>query len=143
MTTSERGNGPRLLHRHARRVLRAGLGLALIASAAWAAHSLALQRGLQRMHEAAEQRLEVEAARLDGQLSRFAYLPSLLETSSEVLRLLAAPGDPALRQSTSQYLKALNAIAGADNLYVLDAGGTALAAADFEEPGTPVGQDLS
>jgi two-component system C4-dicarboxylate transport sensor histidine kinase DctB len=128
---------------HARWVWRACFGLLLIALAAWAAHAYTLQRGLQRLSEAAQQRLEVETARLDGQLSRFEYLPSLLETSPEVLRLLAMPADGATRESVSRYLKALNAIAGADNLYVLDRAGTALAAADFEQPGTPVGQDLS
>jgi two-component system C4-dicarboxylate transport sensor histidine kinase DctB len=143
MTTLERGTRPRPLHRYTRRVLRGCLALGLIAIAAWAAHELALQRGLQQLREAAQQRLEVEAARLDGQLARFAYLPSLLETSPEVQRLFAAPHDAALRLSTSHYLKALNALAGADNLYVLDVAGTALAAADFEQPGTPVGQDLS
>jgi two-component system C4-dicarboxylate transport sensor histidine kinase DctB len=130
-------------HRRAVWLLRGCVALAVVAIAAWAAHAFALQRGLQRLHEAAQRRLEVEAARLDGQLSRFEYLPSLLETSPEVLRLLSAPGDAALRQAVSQYLKTLNAIAGADNLYVLDPAGTALAAADFERPGTPVGEDLS
>src|SRR5207247_8477111 len=33
--------------------------------------------------------------------------------------------------------------AGADMLYVLDRSGTAVAAADWDQPGTPVGQDLS
>jgi hypothetical protein len=41
--------------------------------------------------------------------SRFEYLPSLLETSPNVFRLL---GDPAL-----QHLKSINLLAGADNLY--------------------------
>jgi two-component system C4-dicarboxylate transport sensor histidine kinase DctB len=143
MITLERGISHQPLHRFARRVLHGCIALALIALAAWAAHGMALQRALQQLSEAAQQRLEVEAARLDGQLSRFEYLPSLLATSPDVLRLFAAPNDPTLRQSTSQYLKTLNAIAGADNLYVLDVAGTALAAADFEQPGTPVGQDLS
>jgi two-component system C4-dicarboxylate transport sensor histidine kinase DctB len=115
----------------------------LIALVAWAAHVYSLQRGWLRLSAAAQQRLEVEAARLDGQLSRFEYLPSLLETAPEVLRLLAAPGDGDLRESVSRYLKTLNAIAGADNVYVVGRDGTALAAADFDQPGTPVGQDLS
>lgn len=123
--------------------LRAVLAIALVALAACVAHAVALQRGLERLHEAARQRLEVEAARLDGQLSRFEYLPLLLETSPEVLRLLETPADAALRQSVSRYLKTLNAMAGADNLYVLDRAGMALAAADFDRPGTPVGEDLS
>lgn len=92
---------------------------------------------------AAHQRLAVEAARLDGYLSRFEYLPSLLETSPSVFRLLSNPDDAALQQSVSRYLKSINLLAGADNLYVLGASGKALAAADFEDPGTPVGRNLS
>jgi two-component system C4-dicarboxylate transport sensor histidine kinase DctB len=115
----------------------------VIAVVAWATHVFTLQRGWLRVSAAAQQRLEVEATRLDGQLSRFEYLPSLLETSPEVLRLLASPADGDLRESVSRYLKTLNAIAGADNLYVLDRAGVALAAADFDQPSTPIGQDLS
>jgi two-component system C4-dicarboxylate transport sensor histidine kinase DctB len=57
--------------------------------------------------------------------------------------LLGAPADPALRQTVSLYLKSINLLAGADNLYVLGVSGEALAAADFEQPGTPVGRNLS
>jgi len=135
--------GLRPPRRGIRRAWRACFALALVALAAWAAHALALQQGLQRLSGAARQRLEVEAARVEAQLSRFEYLPSLLETSNEVLRLLASPADGAAQASVNRYLKALNAIAGADNLYVLDRAGNALAAADFEQPGTPVGRNLS
>jgi two-component system C4-dicarboxylate transport sensor histidine kinase DctB len=133
-TPSSERPADRRSRRHARWAWRGLLALALIAAVAWAAHGLALQRGLQRLHE---------TARLNGQLSRFEYLPSVLQTSPEVLRLLASPADAATRESVNRHLKALKAIAGADNLYVLDRAGTALAAADFEAPGTPVGQDLS
>ncbi|WP_347337150.1 sensor histidine kinase [Bradyrhizobium lablabi] len=104
---------------------------------------MAFHRGLDHLHVAAQQRLAVEAARLDGHLSRFEYLPSLLETSPSVFRLLGDPSDGALQQSVSLYLKSINLLAGADNLYVLSVSGEALAAADFEDPGTPVGRNLS
>ena len=115
----------------------------MIAAVAWVAHGVALRSGLQALHGAALQRLEVEATRLDAELARFGYLPSLLETSPEVLRLLDEPANPALRESVNRYLKSLNSIAGAQSLYVLDRAGIALAAADAGQPGTPFGQDLS
>jgi two-component system, NtrC family, C4-dicarboxylate transport sensor histidine kinase DctB len=117
--------------------------LALVAAASWLGYAVAFQRGLDHLHGAAQQRLAVEAARLDGHLSRFEYLPSLLVTSPSVFRLLGDPGDAALQQSVSLYLKSINLLAGADNLYVLSVSGEALAAADFEDPGTPVGRNLS
>jgi two-component system C4-dicarboxylate transport sensor histidine kinase DctB len=124
-------------------LVRGVAALALVLAASWLGYAVALQRGLDHLHAAAQQRLAVEAAKLDGYLSRFEYLPSLLETSPNVFRLLGAPGDPALQQTVSLYLKSINLLAGADNLYVLGVSGEALAAADFEQPGTPVGRDLS
>jgi two-component system, NtrC family, C4-dicarboxylate transport sensor histidine kinase DctB len=119
------------------------MGLALVVAASWLGYAVALHRGLDHLHAAAQQRLAVEAVRLDGSLSRFEYLPSLLETSPNVFQLLGAPDDAALRQTVSLYLKSINLLAGADNLYVLSVSGDALAAADFEQPGTPVGRNLS
>ena len=126
-----------------RRVLRASVAIAVIALAAWAGHWLALQRDLQVLREAGAQRLELAATRIDAQLARFDFLPSLLQTSPEVMRFLDTPDDAGLAAVVNQYLLSLNAIAGADNLYVMDRHGKALAAADFASPGTPVGRDLS
>ena len=124
-------------------LVRGTAALALVVAASWLGYAVAFRRGLDHSHVAAEQRLAMEAARLDGHLSRFEYLPSLLETSPSVFRLLGTPQDAALQQSVSLYLKSINLLAGADNLYVLGVTGEALAAADFEQPGTPVGRNLS
>lgn len=132
-----------LVRPKARRLPWLVAGLALLSAIAWLAHGSALERGRRQLHAAAGTRLEVEAARLDAQLSRFSYLPSLLETSGEVARLLGAPQDLALRETVNRHLFALNAIAGAENLYVLDRQGVAIAAADADQPGTPVGMNLS
>ncbi|MGC2780286.1 MAG: ATP-binding protein [Bradyrhizobium sp.] len=129
--------------RRAAGLVRGLLAVALIGAVSWLGYGLALFRGLDQLHAAAQQRLAVEAAQLDGHLSRFEYLPSLLETSPDVFRLLGHPDDPALRQAVSLYLKSINLLAGADNLYVLNVDGDALAAADFDQPGTPVGSNLS
>ena len=124
-------------------LVRGAIAVALVVAASWLGYAVAFQRGLDHLRAAAQQRLAVEAARLDGHLSRFEYLPSLLETSPSVFQLLGAPGDSALRQAVSQYLKSINLLAGADNLYVLGVSGETLAAADFDQPGTPFGENLS
>lgn len=124
-------------------LVRGTASLALIVAASWFGYAVAFHRGLDHLRAAAQQRLAMEAARLDGHLSRFEYLPSLLETSPSVFRLLGTPQDTALQQSVSLYLKSINLLAGSDNLYVLGVSGDALAAADFEEQGTPVGRNLS
>ena len=124
-------------------LLYCSFALAVTAGVAWLAHSLALRTALGQLHAAAQSRLDVMAARLEGELARFDYLPSLLETTPEVFELLAAPDDAALRQRVSRQLHAITATAGADNLYVTNLAGLALAAADADQPDTPLGTDLS
>lgn len=132
-----------VVRRRADLVVRGVMAAALVAVAAWLGYAIAFSRGLDQRHATAQQRLAVEAAQLDGYLSRFEYLPSLLETSPDVFRLLGTPDDRALQQSVSLHLKSINLLAGADNLYVLTVAGDAIAAADFDQPGTPVGSNLS
>jgi two-component system C4-dicarboxylate transport sensor histidine kinase DctB len=139
-TASARWGATRRLHR---RALFAAAGLALMALAGWLGYAFALRLGLQRLHELAVQRLEVEATRLDGQLARFEFLPSLLEASPNVFQLLDTPDDADLQRAVSVYLESINAVAGAANLYLVDVSGLTLAAADFREPGTPLGRNLS
>ena len=117
--------------------------LALVALAAVAGRQLAMQNGLARLREAAEHRLDMLATGLDADLARFEYLPALLEMTPIVTALLGAPSDAGLRDAVNRYLDGVNATAGAEMLYVLDAAGTSLAASDWNRPGTTVGQDLS
>jgi two-component system C4-dicarboxylate transport sensor histidine kinase DctB len=117
--------------------------LALVAAAAFAGHQLAMQNGLARLRDAADHRLDMLATGLDADLARFDYLPALLEMTPIVPALLGTPSDGSLRDAVNRYLDGVNATAGAEMLYVLDAGGTSLAASDWDRPGTTVGQDLS
>jgi two-component system C4-dicarboxylate transport sensor histidine kinase DctB len=117
--------------------------LALVAVAAFAGHQIAMQAGLARLREAAEHRLDMLATGLDADLARFDYLPALLEMTPVVPALLGTPSDTRLRDVVNRYLDGVNATAGAEMLYVLDAAGTSLAASDWDKPGTTVGQDLS
>ena len=117
--------------------------LALVAVAAFAGQQIAMQAGLARLREAAEHRLDMLATGLDADLARFDYLPALLEMTPVVPALLGTPTDTRLRDVVNRYLDGVNATAGAEMLYVLDAAGTSLAASDWDKPGTTVGQDLS
>src|SRR3982751_5557842 len=75
--------GP-LAPQSSRWLVRGAIALALVAAASWCGYAVAFDRGLDHLHAAAQQRLAVEAAKLDGYLLRFEYLPSLLETSPNV-----------------------------------------------------------
>lgn len=128
-------------------VVRRALGwlvaLAIIAAAALASHAVAMRWGLERLGEDTRHRLDMVAAGLEGDLARFDYLPSLLEVTPTVFALLDSPDNAELREQTNRYLERINATAGASNLYMIDAAGVCLAASDWNDPGTPVGTDLS
>ncbi|WP_238136970.1 sensor histidine kinase [Variovorax sp. JS1663] len=128
-------------------VVRRALGwlvaLAIIGAAALAGHAVAMRSGLERLREAAQHRLDMVAAGLEADLARFDYLPSLLEVTPTVFALLDRPDNAELRDQTNRYLERINATAGASNLYMIDAAGVCLAASDWNDPGTPVGTDLS
>ncbi|MDM0113444.1 ATP-binding protein [Variovorax sp. J22R133] len=123
--------------------MRWSVALVLVAAAAFAGHQAAMHAGLARLQEAAEHRLDMLATGLDAELTRFDYLPALLEMTPVVPELLSAPADTQLRDAANRYLQGVNATVGAEMLYVLDAGGTSLAASDWNRPETTVGQDLS
>lgn len=124
-------------------VLTVLLALALVAAAAIGAHAAGRRAALQRLDDAAQHRLDMIASTLEAEVARFDYLPSLLEITPSVLDLLERPGDTALRDEVNRMLRGINATAGADMLYVVDRRGMALAGADWDQPGTPVGHDLS
>ncbi len=117
--------------------------LALAASAAWLVYWVSLNAAVHDLQVSAVRRLDSGAAALDTALARFDYLPALLETTPAVMELLARPGDPALRDQANRTLVRINAIAGADMLFVLDASGDAQAAADWDQPVTPVGHNYT
>jgi two-component system C4-dicarboxylate transport sensor histidine kinase DctB len=115
----------------------------LVAAAAYVGHEVALQTGLARLREAAEHRLDMLASGLDADLARYDYLPALLEMTPVVPALLDAPANPHLRDAANRYLNGVNATVGAEMLYVLNRSGTSVAASDWDQPGTTIGQDLS
>jgi len=115
----------------------------LVLAAAGAGYQVALQTGTSRQREAAEHRLDMLTTGLEADLSRFDYLPALLEMTPVVSALLDAPADAQLREMASRYLSGVNATVGAEMLYVLDPAGSSLAASDWQQPGTTVGHDLS
>lgn len=120
--------------------LAAALAVMLVAAAGYLG---ATRAAMLQLHEAQGHRLDVVSAALDGELARFEYLPSLLETSPSVLQLLDRPGDSALRAEVNQYLRRINDTAGASTLYVIDDQGLTLAASDAAEPGSPLDTNLS
>ncbi|NML97164.1 sensor histidine kinase [Paraburkholderia sp. RP-4-7] len=126
-----------------RRVLTWCAALLFIGVAAMTGHAVGMHAGVSRLREAAQHRLDMVGTGLQGDLARLDYLPSLLEMIPSVFELLASPGNASLRDEVNRYLQGVNATAGASSLYVLSLAGVGVAASDWNEPGTPIGADLS
>lgn len=90
--------------------------------------------GMNQLAAVASERLELYASTLESELGRHAYLPSLLAIDDELLAVLRAPQDAALRRRASQALARINVRAGAMQLVIVDADAKVLAASD----GTPM-----
>lgn len=115
--------------------------LAVSAAAHWIAYDIAFKRQLAGVRDSASRRIDAAAAQLTALVARFEYLPALLETTPAVMRLLTQGGGAALTDEANETLARINAVAGADMLFVLEPSGRALAAADWLHPDTTVGHE--
>lgn len=87
--------------------------------------------------------LELYRQNLHTLVERFHALPALLAQDNAAHRLLREPDNPALRQAMNERLARLNAEAGSSVVYLLDRNGLTLAASNWDEPTSFVGQDYS
>jgi len=99
-----------------------------------AGYQWGVRNGMGQLAFRADERLELYAAALESELSRYAYLPSLVAIGAESIALLDAPGNPALRQRASRALARINARAGSSLLLILGPAGEVLAASDPQLP---------
>ena len=85
--------------------------------------------------------LELYRQNLHTLVERFQALPALLAQDNAAHRLLRDPDNPALRQAMNERLARLNAEAGSSVVYLVDRHGLTLAASNWDEPTSFVGQD--
>jgi two-component system C4-dicarboxylate transport sensor histidine kinase DctB len=80
---------------------------------------------------------------LENALEKYDFLPRTLELNKEVIRLLNAPGDPALLDSVNLYLEQMNAEAKSSAIYITDLGGITRATSNWRQKDNFVGDDVS
>ncbi|MDX1594653.1 MAG: ATP-binding protein [Gammaproteobacteria bacterium] len=119
-------------------VLLLGAGVIMWQAIVWSRGN-----ALGALHETARQNLDLYAAHLEGELAKFEYLPALLSTQYELVRLLREPRNPYLIQRVNRFLALANGVAGASDTYLMDADGLTLAASNWEDPLTFVGKNFS
>lgn len=129
---------PRLV----RHLLLTVLMLVLMLGCGYAGYHLSKAFGIRALAENGERQLELNARAVESEITKYTYLPSLLELEHSVGRLLQAP-TPYRRQRVNAYLEGLNQRSGSLAVYVLDTAGRVLATSNWREPSSFLGEDLS
>ncbi|MGA4447283.1 sensor histidine kinase [Ectopseudomonas chengduensis] len=129
---------PRLL-RHLSLIL---LFLLLVLGCGYAAYHISDRAGIRALAEDGERQLELNARAVESEITKYTYLPSLLELEGNVSRLLLAP-TAYRRHHVNMYLQGLNERSGSLAIYVLDPDGRVIATSNWDEADSYLGEDLS
>jgi len=124
-----------------RRTLIIVMALALVAGAALAAWHWAFARHLEEQLVQARQRLHQGAQSLEQLIGRYRALPLVLALDPELRAALEGEIDPATRQRLNQRLERANRDTRASTLTLIDAHGIAVAASNWRETDSNVGND--
>lgn len=119
------------------------LGLAATALLIGWAGQQAARREADARADGIHRAIELHALALRGATARYNYLPFTAAQQPDVLAALAHPQDPAYIAGANRYLEEVNARAGTDALYVMDARGLTLAASNWNNAQSFVGQDYT
>ncbi len=106
-------------------------------------HRLSERASLIQLSALATERLELYASNLSTELSRHAYLPSLLAIDDSVVELMRRPSDETLRRQVSQMMARVNVRAGTTQIFVADPEGQVLAASEAVTPPPRLAQAMA
>ncbi|MCK0544886.1 ATP-binding protein [Pseudomonas syringae pv. aptata] len=129
---------PRLI----RQLLLPPLILMLMIGLGYIAYLVSEHSGIKSLRETGERQLELHARTVESEISKYTYLPSVLELESSVSQLLNEPG-PELQQQVNRYLEGLNRRSRSRAIYVMDTTGRVLATSNWRDPDSYQGEDLS
>jgi len=88
--------------------------------------------GIRTLSDNGERQLELHARTVESELSKYTYLPSLLELESSVSQLLAEPNQET-RKTVNDYLEGLNRRSRSRAIYVMDTTGRVLATSNWRD----------
>ena len=116
--------------------------LGLLLSMYWAGR-IAEQRAWDERSQEARGQLQLYAQAIHTQVERFRSVPALLALDSDIQGLLNNPDDQALREQLNLRLEEQNQAAGSSVLYLLDRHGETLAASNWRDWSSFVGNNYA
>lgn len=118
-------------------LLIAGGGLALVTTLAYREGS---RRALQAESAMAAEQLLLHTQAVTQRIERYRALPQVLALDPDLRASVAGPVDAAMRTRLNLRLEAVNHTAQASTLTLIDRDGVAIAASNWREPGSNVGE---
>ncbi len=106
------------------------------------AFMLSERSGIRSLSENGERQLELHARTVESEISKYTYLPSLLELEGSVSTLLESPEGEG-RQAVNEYLEGLNRRSRSKAIFILDTSGRVQATSNWRDAGSFLGEDLS
>lgn len=128
--------------RRIRRLSLISLMLALIVGCGYIGYTVSEYFGIQALSENGQRQLELNARSVESEISKYTYLPSLLELEFNVERLLSTP-TTYRRHLVNEYLEGLNQRSGSLAIYILNPQGRVLATSNWRDATSYLGEDLS
>src|SRR5476649_1675093 len=98
--------------------------------------------GIRSLSENGQRQLELHARTVESEISKYTYLPSLLELETSVSKLLADPNFET-RSTVNDYLEGLNRRSRSRAIYVMDTTGRVLATSNWRDADSYPGEHLS
>jgi two-component system sensor histidine kinase AauS len=98
--------------------------------------------GIRTLSDSGERALELHARTVESEISKYTYLPSLLELEDSVSQLLTDP-DGNQRQAVNEYLEGLNRRSRSRAIFVLDTNGRVQATSNWRDADSFLGEDLA
>ncbi len=119
-------------------LLLAGGGLVLVTALAYREGS---GRALDAQSAQAAQQLDLQAQALNQRIERYRALPQVLALDPDLRAAVAAPVDAATRARLNRRLEEASRTTRASTLTLIDVRGIAIAASNWRDPGSNVGED--
>ena len=124
-------------------MVAAAIALTLILGASWAMYELSLGVAVREASLQAQRRLALFDRTIEAMIERFHYLPSTISQAEEARTVLQRPGDAAAIEAANGFLSRLNETAGADELFIMNAAGSVVAASNWWTLESLVGDNFS
>lgn len=119
--------------------------LAVLASclAGWLTWRQSLAQSLDDTARRGDNVLQLATTALSGELDRFERLPPLIAEQAIVTRLAADPRNPALVTEANEYLRRIQRLLGATDIYLMDTFGLTIAASNFDTDTSFIGGNFA